>query len=158
MNTRICPECGAEFRPLHGSQVCCSDECKRNRLRMQRRESKRCNARIRKLSPHQRMLANLRRRDLLAPKPKIEIIDQLGEKYDAASADFLESLKNEDGGFLDRMRVIHDETVKICNTASDLLMHRLTSPYLTDQPTTIFVTVAFGRTRMLPLFHVLMSK
>ena len=78
MNTRICPECGAEFRPLHGSQVCCSDECKRNRLRMQRRESKRCNARIRKLSPHQRMLANLRRRDLLAPKPKIEIIERNG--------------------------------------------------------------------------------
>ncbi|MGN0838559.1 MAG: phosphate signaling complex PhoU family protein [Pyramidobacter sp.] len=79
------------------------------------------------------------------PMPKIEIIDQLGEKYDAASADFLESLKNEDGGFLDRMRVIHDETVKICNTASDLLMHRLTSPYLTDQPTTIFVTVDIFR-------------
>lgn len=75
---RVCPECGAEFRPLHGSQVCCSDECKRNRLRMQRRESKRCNARIRKLSPHQRMLANLRRRDALAPKPKTEIIERNG--------------------------------------------------------------------------------
>ena len=83
MNTRICPECGAEFRPLHGSQVCCSDECKRNRLRMQRRESKRCNARIRKLSPHQRMLANLRRRDLLAPKPKIEIIERNGISHSA---------------------------------------------------------------------------
>ena len=46
---------------------------------------------------------------------------------------------------IDRMRVIHDETVKICNTASDLLMHRLTSPYLTDQPTTIFVTVDIFR-------------
>lgn len=78
MRQRICPECGAEFRPLHGSQVCCSDECKRNRLRMQRRESKRCNARIRKLSPHQRMLANLRRRDAIAPKPKTEIIERNG--------------------------------------------------------------------------------
>ena len=83
MNARICPECGAEFRPLHGSQVCCCDECKRNRLRMKWRESKRCNskrcnARIRKLSPHQRMLANLRRRDALAPKPKTEIIERNG--------------------------------------------------------------------------------
>ncbi len=78
MRQRICPECGAEFRPLHGSQVCCSDECKRNRLRMQRRESKRCNARIRKLSPHQRMLANLRRRDAICPKPKTEIIYRNG--------------------------------------------------------------------------------
>lgn len=78
MNTRICPECGAEFRPLHGSQVCCSDECKRNRLRMQRRESKRCNARIRKLSPRQQMFVNLRQRDALAPKPKTEIIERNG--------------------------------------------------------------------------------
>lgn len=78
MRQRICPECGAEFRPLHGSQVCCSDECKRNRLRMQRRESKRHNARIRKLSPHQRMLANLRQRDALAPKPRTEVICRNG--------------------------------------------------------------------------------
>ena len=75
MVEKICPECGAEFRPLHGSQVCCSDECKRKRRRRQTRESL---ARIRKLSPHQRMLANLRRRDLLAPKPKIEIIERNG--------------------------------------------------------------------------------
>lgn len=83
MVVKICPECGAEFRPLHGSQVCCSDECKRNRLRMKwreskRRNSKRCNARIRKLSPHQRMLENLRKRDALAPKPKTEIIERNG--------------------------------------------------------------------------------
>ena len=80
---RVCPECGAEFRPLHGSQVCCSDECKRNRLRMKWRESKRCNskrcnARIRKLSPRQKMKINLARRDLLAPKPKTEIIERNG--------------------------------------------------------------------------------
>ena len=78
MRQRICPECGAEFRPLHGSQVCCSGECKLNRLRMLRRKSKRRNARIRKLSPHQQMLANLRERDALAPKPKIEIINRDG--------------------------------------------------------------------------------
>lgn len=72
---RICPECGAAFEPLHGSQVCCSDECKRNRQRRQTRESK---ERIRKLSPHQRMLANLRRRDALAPKPKTEVLYRNG--------------------------------------------------------------------------------
>ena len=74
----VCPECGAEFRPLHGSQVCCSDECKRNRLRLQRRESKRCNARIRKLSPHQRMLVRLRQLDAICPKPRTEVIYRNG--------------------------------------------------------------------------------
>ena len=78
IHDRTCPECGKVFKPAHGSQVCCSEECKAGRLRMQWRESKRCNARIRKLSPHQRMLANLRRRDLLAPKPKTEIIERNG--------------------------------------------------------------------------------
>ena len=75
MHSRVCPECGAEFQPRNGSQVCCSDECKRKRRRRQTRESL---ARIRKLSPHQRMLANLRKRDALAPKPKIEIIERNG--------------------------------------------------------------------------------
>ena len=78
MVEKICPECGAKFVLTYSNQACCSDECKRNRLRMQRRESKRCNARIRKLSPHQRMLANLRRRDALCPKPKTEIIERNG--------------------------------------------------------------------------------
>lgn len=78
MNTRICPECGAEFRPLHGSQVCCSEECKAGRLRRQRNASKKRNGRRLKLSPHQRMLANLRRRDALCPKPKTEIIERNG--------------------------------------------------------------------------------
>lgn len=72
---RVCPECGAAFMPRNGSQVCCSDECKRNRHRRQVRE---CQKRNRKLSPHQRMLANLRRRDALAPKPKTEIIERNG--------------------------------------------------------------------------------
>lgn len=31
-NKRICPECGAAFVPRHGSQVCCSDACKRARV------------------------------------------------------------------------------------------------------------------------------
>ena len=77
MTTRICPECGAAFMP-HGSQVCCSDECKRNRRRLQRRESKRCNARIRKLSPHQRMLVRLRQLDAICPKPRTEVIYRNG--------------------------------------------------------------------------------
>ena len=33
MTTRLCPECGAEFMPRHGSQVCCSDKCRMARLR-----------------------------------------------------------------------------------------------------------------------------
>ena len=39
MNTRVCPECGAEFMPRHGSQVCCSDKCKRVRQQRQVREN-----------------------------------------------------------------------------------------------------------------------
>ena len=39
MNKRVCPECGAEFMPRHGSQVCCSDECKRVRQQRQVREN-----------------------------------------------------------------------------------------------------------------------
>ena len=31
MVERICPECGAAFSPRYGSQVCCSDACKRAR-------------------------------------------------------------------------------------------------------------------------------
>ena len=29
MDPRVCPECGAEFVPRSGTQVCCSDKCKR---------------------------------------------------------------------------------------------------------------------------------
>ena len=75
MNTRICPECGAEFRPLYGSQVCCSDECKLNRKRRQMRESW---GRNRKLSSRQQRNENLRQRDAIAPKPKTEIIERNG--------------------------------------------------------------------------------
>ena len=75
MVEKICPECGAKFVLTYSNQACCSDECKRKRRRRQTRESL---ARIRKLSPHQRMLANLRRRDALAPKPKTEIICRNG--------------------------------------------------------------------------------
>ena len=28
MHTRVCPECGAEFAPRYGSQVCCNDKCR----------------------------------------------------------------------------------------------------------------------------------
>ena len=34
MHTRVCPECGAEFQPRYGSQVCCSEECKAARKKM----------------------------------------------------------------------------------------------------------------------------
>ena len=74
MTEKICPECGAAFVP-RGTQVCCGDECRRKRHLRQIRERRR---KIKHLSPHQRMLANLRRRDLLAPKPKTEIIYRNG--------------------------------------------------------------------------------
>lgn len=34
IHDRTCPECGAAFVPLLGSQVCCSDECKAARKKM----------------------------------------------------------------------------------------------------------------------------
>ena len=73
---RTCPECAAAFSPAYGSQVCGSDECKNKRQQRQTRESRR--RKIKHLSPRQRMLARLRRRDALAPKPKIEIIERNG--------------------------------------------------------------------------------
>lgn len=76
IHDRTCPECGATFSPVYGSQVCCSDECKNKRQQRQTRESRR--RKIKHLSPRQRMLARLRRRDALAPKPKIEIIERNG--------------------------------------------------------------------------------
>ena len=81
MVEKICPECGAAFEPLHGSQVCCSDECRHERKNRQRRKSKRRNYhfyRARKLSPRKQLQVNLARRDALAPKPKIEIITRNG--------------------------------------------------------------------------------
>lgn len=33
MHSRVCPECGAEFMPRNGGQVCCSDECRAARKR-----------------------------------------------------------------------------------------------------------------------------
>lgn len=41
MKLRKCPECGAEFEPGHGNQVCCSDECKKKRKRKLSRAWKR---------------------------------------------------------------------------------------------------------------------
>ena len=73
---RVCPECGAAFSPAYGSQVCCSDECKFRRKKRQEREARRFHRK--KLSPRQKMKINLARRDALAPKPKIEIIERNG--------------------------------------------------------------------------------
>ena len=84
MREKICPECDAKFVP-HGTQVCCSDECKLIRKLRQIREWERehghkrpSRSRRLKLSARQRMLANLRQRDALAPKPKTEIICRNG--------------------------------------------------------------------------------
>ena len=79
MVEKICPECGAAFVPRNSSQVSCSDECKRNRLRRQIREWAYEHGYIRhhrqvKLSARQQMFANLRQRDAIAPKPRTEII------------------------------------------------------------------------------------
>lgn len=43
MHKRVCPECGAEFQPRRGNQVCCSEECSKSRFARQTRAS---NARI----------------------------------------------------------------------------------------------------------------
>lgn len=78
---RICPECGQKFTPNRGNRIYCSDECQRERANRQRRKSKRINRRYhraRKLSPRKQLQVNLARLDLLAPKPKIEIIERNG--------------------------------------------------------------------------------
>ena len=75
---RTCPECGAAFTPRYGSQVCCSAQCQKRREKRQQRESLKRRNRRPKLSPHQRMLANLRKRDALCPKPRTEIICRNG--------------------------------------------------------------------------------
>lgn len=41
MHDRVCPECDAVFSPRYGSQVCCSDECKRARHHRLEREHRR---------------------------------------------------------------------------------------------------------------------
>lgn len=41
MHSRVCPECGAEFQPRTGSQVCCSDECRAARHQRIDRECRR---------------------------------------------------------------------------------------------------------------------
>lgn len=41
MNSRVCPECGAEFAPRTGGQVCCSDKCRAARHRRIDRECRR---------------------------------------------------------------------------------------------------------------------
>ncbi len=78
MVEKICVECGAAFVPRDGRRLYCSEKCARRRQRRQCRENKRVRNRRPKLSPHQRMLANLRKRDALCPKPKTEIIERNG--------------------------------------------------------------------------------
>ena len=78
MVEKICVECGAAFVPRDGRRLYCSEKCARRRQRRQCRENKRVRNRKLKLSPHQRMLVNLRQRDALAPKPKTEIIERNG--------------------------------------------------------------------------------
>ena len=75
---RVCVECGAAFVPRDGRRLYCSEKCARRRQRRQCRQNKRLRRKLKHLSPHQRMLANLRQRDALAPKPKIEIINRNG--------------------------------------------------------------------------------
>ena len=41
MHSRVCPECGAEFQPRTGGQVCCGDECRTERNRRLCRERSR---------------------------------------------------------------------------------------------------------------------
>ena len=78
MMEKICVECGAAFMPRDGRRLYCSEKCARRRQRRQCRENKRVRNRKLKLSPRQQMLANLRQRDALAPKPRTEIICRNG--------------------------------------------------------------------------------
>ena len=78
IHDRTCPECGAAFVPRDGRRLYCSEKCARRRQRRQCRENKRVRNRKLKLSPRQKMKINLARRDLLAPKPKTEIIERNG--------------------------------------------------------------------------------
>ena len=78
MVEKICVECGAAFVPRDGRRLYCSEKCARRRQRRQCRENKRVRNRKLKLSPRQKMLARLRRRDALAPKTKTEIIERNG--------------------------------------------------------------------------------
>ena len=79
MVEKICPVCGAAFVPRDGRRrLYCSEKCARRRKRRQCRENKRVRNRKLKLSPRQKMKINLARRDLLAPKPKTEIIERNG--------------------------------------------------------------------------------
>ena len=41
MKLRKCPECGAEFEPGHGNQVCCTPKCQKKRERKLYRARKR---------------------------------------------------------------------------------------------------------------------
>ena len=78
MVEKICVECGAAFVPRDGRRLYCSEKCARRRQRRQCRENKRVRNRKLKLSPRQKMLARLRRRDAIAPKPKTEIFYRNG--------------------------------------------------------------------------------
>ena len=82
MHTRVCPECGAAFVTRSGTQVCCSDKCKRVRHQRKTRESDaRC---LRKTKADEREERARRRAEFFAardaaferaglPIPKIEI-------------------------------------------------------------------------------------
>jgi len=77
----ICPVCGAAFEPRNGSQVCCSDKCKAARKKML--DGNRCRFRESAFREERRKKARRRAaffaaRDLLAPKPKTEIIERNG--------------------------------------------------------------------------------
>ena len=77
MAEKICPECGAAFMPRNGQQVCCSDKCKAARKKML--DGNRCRFRESAFREERRKKARRRAeffaaRDLLAPKPRTEII------------------------------------------------------------------------------------
>ena len=73
--------------------------------------------------------------------PKLEQIQEMGDKCDAMAADFLEAFDKEDGSILERMRKNRHAVNDIGDTAVALLMQRLASPYLTETPTEIFCSI-----------------
>ena len=81
IHDRTCPECGAEFRPLHGSQVCCSDECKAARKKMldgNRHRFRESAFRKERREKARRRAEFFAARDALCPKPRTEVIERNG--------------------------------------------------------------------------------
>ncbi|MDY3868550.1 MAG: phosphate signaling complex protein PhoU [Pyramidobacter sp.] len=76
-----------------------------------------------------------------SPVPKLEQIQEMGDRCDAMLADFLESFDKEDSSILERMRENRHCVAEIGDEAVSLLIQRLASPYLIETPMEIFCAI-----------------